>query len=389
MNASAGDFYLSKILPDSINDLRSRTTYQESAIRYVAPFLDKCFPLNAHVRSLMAGIGMKGENLRPSSTSMGAHVTNVCAAVSGEGMHYPIGGPRALCHALGSVVEQNGGLVKTGIIVKDLLFEYNEGKKKLSELATSGKTAVESPPRCIGVKLFDDREVKFGKEGVNENPVVISMLGFVHTFIRLLPDDIRVNHSVPRGLPALTEQRPVFKILIGLKGTAEDLNVTGADLYRLPGASIAEDEYDSAQGNISLGVIGGSSKPDVDGEAVDETTPLTGDIDSTTSNPNEGSNVSQRVRRGKKSNKVVFEPGSSWMQISFPSAKDPSFQSCHGDLTTCVVTVEADDDFVVLFDTKPKVYTVRKESADSKERLRLLERVQSDLLHYYPQLEGK
>ena len=75
------------------------------------------------------------------------------------------------------------------------------------------------------------------------------------------------------------------------------------------------------------------------------------------------------------------------MKVSFPSAKDPSWQDRHGDVSTCVVTIEADDDFVQMFDTKPKIYSVLKAGNGERERLR--DRVLKDLLETFPQLQGK
>ena len=78
------------------------------------------------------------------------------------------------------------------------------------------------------------------------------------------------------------------------------------------------------------------------------------------------------------------------MQISFPSAKDPSFESRHGKITTCVVTIEADDDFVTPFETKPKLFAIQKHKTEaSGDHQRLMERVKKDLLDTFPQLEGK
>ena len=137
----------------------------------------------------MAGIGMKGENLRPNNTSMGAHITNICAALGGEGMFYPVGGPRSLCHALAGVIEQCGGRVATSAPVKELLFE----ETKPGAATTTGESAGEAEtPRCIGVQLADGQEIKIGtpaEEG--ETSAVINMKGFIDTFVRLLPEDIR------------------------------------------------------------------------------------------------------------------------------------------------------------------------------------------------------
>lgn len=385
MNASAGDFFLSKVLTDKVNDMRSRSTYQESAIRYVSQFLDKCFPLNAHLRSLFAAIGMKEENINPSHTSMGPHVTNVCSSLSGEGMYYPIGGPRALCNGFVSVIEQCGGKVLTGVPVHELIFE--EAKVPVStEVKKEGEDPETPAPRCIGVQLSNEKRFQFSDEKLNDTnteAVVLSMEGFIQTFIRRMPDSIRTAHKVPRGLPALMEQRPVIKILFGLEGSAADLDITGADFYRLPGASLAFDEVDPTTGQPRLGEVGSMiSEPQEAGDkdqvvALEKEDPT--DIET------------KPATKSKKSKRTKFETGVSWMKISFPSAKDPTFPARHGDnVTTCVVTIEADDDFTMFFDTKPKIYSIFKDRAgDSGNRQRLLDRVQKDLLTVYPQLQGK
>jgi hypothetical protein len=209
------------------------------------------------------------------------------------------------------------------------------------------------------------------------------MEGFIQTFIRQMPDSIRTAHKVPRGLPALMEQRPVIKILFGLEGSAADLDITGADFYRLPGASLAFDEVDPTTGQPRLGEVGSMiSEPQEAGDkdqvvALEKEDPT--DIET------------KPATKSKKSKRTKFETGVSWMKISFPSAKDPTFPARHGDnITTCVVTIEADDDFTMFFDTKPKIYSIFKDRAgDSGNRQRLLDRVQKDLLTVYPQLQGK
>eukprot|EP00339_Tiarina_fusa_P023326 CAMPEP_0117034906 /NCGR_PEP_ID=MMETSP0472-20121206/24821_1 /TAXON_ID=693140 ORGANISM="Tiarina fusus, Strain LIS" /NCGR_SAMPLE_ID=MMETSP0472 /ASSEMBLY_ACC=CAM_ASM_000603 /LENGTH=364 /DNA_ID=CAMNT_0004744213 /DNA_START=45 /DNA_END=1139 /DNA_ORIENTATION=- len=245
--------------------------------------------------------------------------------------------------------------------------------------------------------MTDNRTVKFDmdqRKGANVSPVVVSMHGFVSTFIRLLPEDVRVQHKVPVGLPALTERRPVFKLLFALDGTADSLEVTGADYYRLPGAALAQDEVDPVTGEVKLGEIGW-----VD-DAIDDAEINIEDINNDPSADGDGAEASSAVRsksdhasvqKPVKKKKVKFETGVSWLQISFPSAKDPSFESRHGDVTTCVITIEADDDFVTMFDTKPKLFSVHKDIKGdlSGNCQRLVERVKRDLLDLYPQLDGK
>lgn len=382
INETASAFYVSKIIPENVSSLRSDSQFHETAIRHTAPFLNKCFPANVHTRSLLAGIGMKGENIKPNATSMAAHVSNVCAASSGEGMHYPIGGPRALCKGLTNVIERSGGRILTGIVVKELIFEADESNE------TSNATTTEDglpAPRCLGVKLHDGREILFDvrryEDESKASPAIISCIGLIDTFIRLMDEDTRSKHKVPRGLPALSERRPVFKVLFALKGTAEELDITGADFYRLPSASTAKDRLDEA-GELTFGEIGGHDDGDDDTERVDS--PIEEVI-----NKDDAAEEVERYGIRKKGRRVKFQAGESWIHIAFPSAKDPSFASRHGDVTTCVVTIEADDDFVTAFDTKPKLFLLNKETAASPaEKKRLLDRVTRDVLDTYPQLEG-
>ena len=384
INSSASQFYLEKLLSDTINKMRNVGTYQETAIRYASAFLDKGFPVNPHTRSLMAAIGMKSENIKPSMTSMGAHVTNIGATLSGEGMHYPIGGPRALCHALATVIEQNGGRIVTQVPVSSLVFEE---LPKRQMTPAKGNTEDLVAPRCIGVRFTDDRQVTLDPtKWKSHDPAIVSMLGFVTTFIRLLPEDIRVAYKVPRGLPALSEQRPVFKIMFALDGNAGDLELSGADFYRLPGAALAQDEMDPVTGQIKPGEIGWiddkeMNDPEVTVEEVNKDVSENPQESLTPGTPGKAS--SSKKKRDK------FETGGSYIHVAFPSAKDPSFESRHGRVSTCVVTIEADDDFVTFFDTKPKLYVVQKGKENSGDLQRLVERVRKDLFEIFPQIRGK
>jgi hypothetical protein len=392
LNKTSNQFYMSKMLEDNVNNLRKSSTYQEATIRYASAFLERGFPLNVQARSLLAAVGMRGENIKPSRLSMGAHVTNVCSAMSGEGMHYPIGGPRALCHAFQAVIEENGGRVLTNVPFWRLRFEEVKPSTAKPEKANSQKDSEtkdskEPSPRCVGIQLSDKRVIEFAKDQGDKSysTAVVSMMGFVTTFIRLLPDEVRTaQHKVPRGLGALAEQRPVMKLLFALKGSARELNVTGADFYRLPAAAVAKDEIDPSTGDVKFGEIGGSSDADEHDEV---------EIDAINMDPADnpqGAEVVMASSKPKRIRRVKFETGKSWIQISFPSAKDPSFEARHGKVTTCVVTIEADDDFVTMFDTKPRLYAVQKGKGETHgDYLQLVQRVQQDLFDAYPQLKGK
>ena len=379
INASASEFYVSKLLPEKINGMKKASSYQEASIRQASAFLDQFLPLNAHVRSLMAGIGMKGENLPPSKTSMAVHVTNICAQSSPEGFTYPVGGPRALCQAFASVIEQNGGKVVTGARLKEFLFHEDEDMKNEEEPKSkkSDFGADPSKPTCYGVKLADGRVVSVGK---GEDNCVVSMLGFINTFIFFTPHDIRSKYGIPAGLPALAERRPLLHFLVGLGGSAEELSLTGADWYRLPNASLALDEMDPTTGQVTRGLTG-AQVINGDDEEIEETRIADGeDGEAATAKRDKRTKVS-------KTRRVKFDAGSSWMKISFPSAKDPSWKERYGSISTCVVTIEADDDFVQMFESSPKIFSNTKIGAGDYSRL--LERVTKDLVQNFPQVKGK
>ena len=78
INEGAGEYYLSKLLgnPDSSNS-SSGQAYRRAAGVPASNFLDRCLPFTPHVRSLMAALGMVGENSAPDATSMAAHVSHL------------------------------------------------------------------------------------------------------------------------------------------------------------------------------------------------------------------------------------------------------------------------------------------------------------------------
>jgi hypothetical protein len=102
--------------------------------------------------------------------------------------------------------------------------------------------------RCRGVRLQDGCEVKVS-EG---RGAVLLTMGFIPTFLHLLPLAFLSVHGVPPGLPALSERRPLMKILVGLTGTREDLDLTGADWYRLPNAALPRDGTTSSTSESTL-----------------------------------------------------------------------------------------------------------------------------------------
>jgi len=354
LNVDSSKYFLAKLLPDWANNIEkgSNGTYGESACRYAGVFLKMLLPQSPHVRSLAAAIGLRSENLSPNKSSMGVHISNCATACSPEGYFYPIGGPRSLCLALQATIEAHGGKVYTGAKLKELIFtESTEDDKG------------DNGGQCVGVKLSSGKVFNTSGDGS-----VVSGHGFIPTFLQLIPESVRDKYGVPSGLPALTERRPLMHFLIGIDGDAEDLELPAADWWRLPGAALPNDKIDNLTGEVKVGDFGnGNEDEDVDNSPVD------------------GSGT--EVKKVSNARKVKFEEGKSWMRVSFPSAKDPSWKERYSGVTTCVVTIEADDDFVQLLDSKPKVYVPLKFGEGEVSRLQ--DKVMSDVMRLYPQLEGK
>lgn len=334
LNNESSQFYMAKLLPSWSKSLDSNdgSTYSEASRRYASDFLKVMVSQNPHVKSLLAAIGLRSENLPPYKTSMGVHIANCGMACSSEGYHYVVGGPRALCHALCSTIESCGGKVYSSVKIRHLTFEkVDKGNKSIV-------------PSCTGVQLMD--------ESILSGHDIISGTGFLPTFLQLVPEDIRQTHGIPSGVPSLREKRPLIKLLVGIYGDSAELELPPADWWRLPACSAIQDNSGESEG----------SKADDEGEQ------------------NESDKDAESV-------KTKFDSGKSWIHIAFPSAKDPTWKERYLGITTCVVTVEADDDFVKKVDSKPVVFMPTP--FGEGEVSRLIDRIMRDLYEVFPQLEGK
>eukprot|EP00934_Nitzschia_sp_Nitz4_P001450 Nitzschia sp. Nitz4//scaffold2_size372955//144950//147860//NITZ4_000405-RA/size372955-snap-gene-0.76-mRNA-1//-1//CDS//3329546724//1450//frame0 len=376
VDQSSPDYYLSKLVPEAVNDLRTTSTYGESAIRNASHFLQRGFPINPKTRAVMAAMGMKEECIPPSQASLGAHASNISQLLGDDGLQYPIGGPRALCHALATVVEQNGGRILTGLQPQTLLMK--DAEESTNQTTTDDKKTEPPKPRCTGVQFTDGRKVELDQtQWDTHEPVVVCMHGFIPTFIHMFPAEVRAVHKVPQGLPALEEQRPVFKIMFGIAGSASELELPKVDYYRFPPA-FSDDGVVPQAGDTSETPADSQETPATPSDEANQEE-LNAETTTTVTEPK------PKSKSVPSKNYKRFRPKESWMKVSFPSAKDPSFELVHGNVSTCVVTIEADDDFVTTLETKPKLYG-SKEGGDTR---RLLETVRDDLLEIYPQLKEK
>lgn len=356
VNKDAGPFYMAKLAvrPPNYgnnNKQKSTNTYANTGSRYASDFLKHWIPNSPHVRSLCAGIGLTCEDLPPHKTSMAAHVSNLAAFK--DGFSYPVGGYRALCKALENVVVKNGGRVLRGVELQHLVFE-DDGTK--AQPNTDGKPHTKPGPKCLGVKLADGITVLAHTDDATIDPAVVVTNGFVDAFLMLMSEEVRAKGSVPHGLPALAERRPQLKLLLLLHGNRSKLELSGADWWRLPNATVSD-----------TAPVVAAPEPTAVTDETEQAKPTT----------------------PTKTPSHKFMSGKSWMRVSFPSAKDPSWEEVYGsELSTCVVTVEADDDFVKNFHTTtPKLFVPLRGSENSKGK-RLVDRIMRDVYEEFPQLKN-
>jgi len=193
-----------------------------------------------------------------------------------------------------------------------------------------------------------------GKEGrVWRARDVLSTVGVIKTFDELVTQK---EGEEPENFNALEGRRPVLRVMVGLKGTKEELELTGADFWRLPACGKPRDRVDASPmvgtGNAQKRVVMGDVGVEAPGS---------------------------------------FVPGKSWVRMDFQSAKDPLWEERFGGVSTCVVSVEADSDILEAVGEGegegPKRYKMK--GIGERKGGELKEKVLKDLVGVFPQLEGK
>jgi hypothetical protein len=235
----------------------------------------------------------------------------------------------------------------------------------------------EAGPRCAGVRLSDGTTVP-----VEPGASVVSGMGVQRTFFQLVEDKLSATVKPPEGLLAVTGRRPLLKVSFALRGGRAALDLPAADFWQLPSCSPPSDSMEG--GAVKLGEIGAQEQP------------------------------------------VKFTPGASWMHVDFQSTKvssassvcrglpspqlrrpprlprrplrdltltplqDPSFETRFGkDKSTCVVTIEADDDFVIKPPSNeiPKTFRVNS-AAGQKQKDDLVKKVEEAVVANFPSVKG-
>jgi all-trans-retinol 13,14-reductase len=217
-----------------------------------------------------------------------------------EGASYPVGGAGQIAATVAPVIEAAGGAILVSAEVQEILLEGDQ---------------------AVGVRMADGRELRA--------PVVISDAGAANTFCRLLSKEVRDRTGIGEKMSSVSPSVAHLCLYVGLKHTAEELGLTGTNLW---------------------------TYPDVDHDG----------------------NFARFLRNPEAPFPSVY--------ISFPSAKDPSFQDRYPDRATIeVITLAAYERFEPWADTRWKHRGAEYEDLKGRFAERLLEH----LYIHVPRVRGK
>jgi phytoene dehydrogenase-like protein len=300
-------FVLSKALPAWLQKPWHRHVLGETWQRYAGRSLKEVLqeitddPLLA---GLLAGPWMDtGAPPDRASFLLGACIARGLAI---EGGAYPVGGSQELAKCLVPVITGAGGRVLVRAPVDEILVDSAEG--------------------CTtGVRLADGTIVPCKR--------VISSVGYHNTFGKLVSENVTDKFEIPRHL-SIGNSCGFIMANIGLRGNAEELGLTCANLWYHP------------------------TREDGD---------MFGAIDDFMSNPTDPSH----------------DP---MIMVTFPSIKDREGAKKHANKTTCQILCMAEHAWFEQYADRP----TRKRGAEYKAVKREWgERLAALLLRFYPQLDGR
>ncbi|CAE7879502.1 retsat [Symbiodinium microadriaticum] len=272
-------------------DLLLGGKFKKLATRTAKEVLDELFSSELLKSILLGQFGDYG--MRPSAASFFIHSGIVSHYL--EGGYYPVGGPQRISRGLIRTIEKAGGRVLVNAPVARVEVARN---------------------RVTGVTLRNGTQIPA--------PLVVSAAGAEATS-KFFP-----QYTPPRKLQGGISHMYAF---LGLRGTAEELELSSSNLWALP-------------------------SPEIEG-----------DLDRYYADP-----------------WPMVDSGSLLLFVGFPSAKDPEAAARHPGKSTCVIITEAKEEwFSAWRDAKQG-----KRGADYEQlKKRFEEGMVKGLLKHFPQLEGK
>lgn len=197
-------FFAEKALPPLVSRLfggMMRRPALKEATRTTREVLEEITSNQELIGVLTGQFGDYG--LVPAKSSFFIH-----AMVAGHyfrGAAYPVGGSSRIADTIVPVIEASGGEVVTNARVAEIIVEKG---------------------RAVGVKLFDGRTLRA--------PIVVSDAGVANTFERLLPPEVTGATSLLPKIHEIGASVAHLSLYVGLKGTAEELQLEKTNLWVYP-----------------------------------------------------------------------------------------------------------------------------------------------------------
>ena len=300
VNRTSKDFYMKKVMPDFVRFLATpflNNSYNKFAKQTTKEVLDSISDNEELKAVLSAQFGDYG--MPPSKSSFVIHASVALHYMNGG--FYPIGGSGEIFNTIAPSIINAGGLVLIGAGVKEIIIENGIAK---------------------GVMMQDGRIIK--------SETVISGAGIHVTYKQLVAPTETAKIKYMNDAMDLKQSFAHLSLYIGLKHTAEELNLPKANFWIYPNGT----DFDKA--------------------------------------------IDQYLDDNNNEFPVVY--------ISFPSAKNPDFVNKYpGRSTIEIITLSKIEWFAKWENTKWKK---RGEDYDALKE-KLAQRLLEHLYKYVPQVKGK
>ena len=197
-------FFAEKAMPPFVSKLfggMMRRGITKEGLRTTRDVLEEITQNQELIGVLTGQFGDYG--LVPSESSFFIHSMVVAHYLRGAA--YPVGGSSRIAESILPVIQRSGGEVVTNAEVTEIIVEDE---------------------RAVGVRLADGHELRA--------PVVISNVGVINTFERLVPSDLAQSIGYAAKARDLGASVAHLSLYVGLKGTTEELQLEKTNLWCYP-----------------------------------------------------------------------------------------------------------------------------------------------------------
>lgn len=208
VHRSSSAYYLERALPPWLGKI-----FFKKLTRRFSDFAEKTteevlLTLTKNRKLIAVLTGQWGDyGLPPSQSSFAMHALVANHYMGGAA--YPVGGSSSIASTIESVIVKYGGQVITCAEVQSILTRNS---------------------KATGVKLSNGLEIKAKS--------IVSGVGAINTFQKLLSGDVAEKFKLPQKLRQVNPSLAHMDLYIGLKGTREDLDLHTTNLWIYPNENV-------------------------------------------------------------------------------------------------------------------------------------------------------